>query len=320
MRALPTTDDPNLLAGLRGFGDAGIYRLAPDLALAQSVDFFPPVVDDPYVYGQVAAANSMSDVFAVGGRVLTALNLVAFPDDEAPLEWLEATLAGGAERLAAAGGVLVGGHSVREATIQYGLAVTGLVDPERRLGNDRARPGDVLVLTKPIGTGLALTAARAGRCPAPLLEVVIASMVRLNRAAAGAALAAGATGATDVTGFGLLGHAHELAVASGVTVALGMSKVPRFAGLGDVLDPANRSRANRSTLEHVGPDLRSSLDPDDPAMLLASDPQTSGGLLVAIEASRADGLIRRLRDDGDEAAAVVGEVHDRGDDAIVLEP
>src|ERR1700757_1476227 len=179
LRHLPKVDDPNLLVGTETHDDAGVYRLRDDLAIVQTIDFFPPVVDDPFIYGQIAAANALSDVYAMGGTPRTALNLVGYPDDKEDLDWLGEILRGGAERCQAAGAVVVGGHTVRDAEIKFGLAVTGIIHPNRIITNAGARPGDVLVLTKPIGTGFVTAAHKKGVCPGPLLERACASMVQL---------------------------------------------------------------------------------------------------------------------------------------------
>src|SRR5436190_6625288 len=202
LRHLPAVHDPNLIVGTETHDDAGVYRLTDDIALVQTLDFFPPVVDDPFVYGQIAAANALSDVYAMGGTPKTALNLVGYPDDKLSFDWLGRILEGGAERCAAAGVTIVGGHTVRDAEIKFGLSVTGVVHPQRVVTNAGARPGDVLVLTKPLGTGVVTTAHKRRECPEGLYRAACDSMVQLNVGACAAMLAAGAHAATDVTGFG----------------------------------------------------------------------------------------------------------------------
>src|SRR5262249_9239417 len=196
--------------------DAGVYRLTDEIALVQTLDFFPPVVDDPFVYGQIAAANALSDVYAMGGVPKTALNLVGYPDDKLDLEWLGEILRGGAERCAAAGCAVVGGHTVRDAEIKFGMAVTGLVHPQKLLTNAAARPGDKRGLPKPLGTGLVTTAHKADDCPEETLQAAIDSMVQLNDLGQQAMIEVGVNAATDITGFGLAGHAYEMAEGSGV--------------------------------------------------------------------------------------------------------
>src|SRR5438067_11133986 len=228
---LPKTRDPNLLVGTETHDDAGVYRLTPDLAIVQTLDFFPPLVDDPFVYGQIAAANALSDVYAMGGKPVTALNLVGYPDDKLGMEWLGRILAGGAERCAAAGCTIVGGHSVRDAEVKFGLAVTGTIHPDRILTNATAKPGDVLVLTKPLGTGFVTTAAKKRKCPPELLKAACDSMVALNKSACDAMLAVGVSAATDITGFGLARHARAMAEGSDATLVIDLRALPPVPGV-----------------------------------------------------------------------------------------
>src|SRR5271165_2665635 len=211
--------------------DAGVYALSTNLALVQTLDFFPPLVDDPYTFGQIAAANALSDVYAMNGRPITALNIAAYPDDELPMEDLEAILRGAAERVATAGAVTLGGHTVRDKEVKFGLSVTGLVDPAELLTNAAARVGDVLVLTKPLGTGFVTTAAKRQECPLPVLDRAIAQMIELNAVGRDALRAAGGASAlTDVTGYGLAGHALEMAEGAGLTFAIDVSELPIIDG------------------------------------------------------------------------------------------
>lgn len=316
MQDLPSFAHPDLLIGAEQFSDAGVYRLRDDLAIVQSADFISPLVDDPFIFGQIAAANSMSDVFAIGATAVTALNLVCFPDHQEDLAVLNRILAGGAERVAEAGAVILGGHSVRDDEIKYGLAVTGTVDPTRLMSNAGAKPGDALVLTKGLGTGYITTAHRFETCPAATLEAVCASMLRLNLDAARIASELGVTGCTDITGFGLAGHAWELAHASHVSVHLNVSDLPLIPGARDLATDANLTRANATNRAHVDPETTIASDADPALLGFVFDPQTSGGLLLAIAADRADELVSRCRDAGDAAATIVGEVRDR--DAFAL--
>jgi selenide,water dikinase len=289
---LRRTPDPNLLVGFEGAEDAAIYRLPPDLApnlaLVQTLDFFTPIVDDPEVFGAIAAANALSDVYAMGGRPLTALSILAFPPRESP-ELLRRILQGGLDKLAEAGCTLGGGHSVRDEELKFGYSITGLIDPGRVLRNAGAQPGDQLFLTKPLGTGVITTALKRGLLPpgddGPLAGA-IASMQRLNRAAAEAALAHGAHAATDVTGFGLLGHAREMALASAVRLRIAASAVPLLDGAGAYA--ANcQSQGLANNRDFVAPSVTFAPDVDDLVRALLFDPQTSGGLLVALPAQRA---------------------------------
>lgn len=312
--------DPNLLVGTATLDDAGVYRLSDDQALVQTLDFFPPLVDDPFTFGQIAAANALSDVYAMNGRPLTVMNIVAFPDNELPLEVLGAILRGAAERVAAAGAVTVGGHSVRDAEIKFGLSVTGLVHPAELLINAGARPGDHLVLTKPLGTGFVTTAAKREHCPEGLLERTVASMIQLNAVGRDALRAAGgAHGLTDITGFGLAGHAAELADASGVTVVIDLAALPLIEGAEPLAVPRFFTRASRTNREYVGG--RVEIDPAaDPTRLeFAFDAQTSGGLLIAVDPAHTGRLVDELQARGAIAAALIGRAEERrGPTAVVL--
>ena len=301
--------DPRVLVDQHSLDDAGVYRLRGRLALVQTVDFFTPVVDDPYDYGRIAAANALSDVYAMGGRPVTALALVCFPETlGGPV--LREVLRGGQAAMAGAGVAVVGGHTVKDAELKFGYSVTGVVDPRRMLTNASARPGDRLVLTKPLGTGVLATALKHGRLEPPLLRRLTRQMAALNRAAAEAAVRHGARAATDVTGFGLLGHAAQMAAASGVTFDLSVSRdwfLPRtleLAGAGEVPEGLRKNR------EHFGPrvDLE---DVDEATALALFDPQTSGGLLLSVPARRTPGLAAALRRNR-VWAKVIGCVERRG--------
>ncbi len=320
MRGLPKFADPNLIIGAESFSDAGVYRLRDDLYLVQTVDFFPPLVDDPYVYGQIAAANALSDAYATGARPVTALNIVGFPDKELDVAILGQILAGGAERVLAAGAVIVGGHSVRDAEIKYGLAVTGVVDPAHLLTNAAAQPGDVLVLTKGLGTGFITTASKAGNCPDGAMYAAIASMSQLNDIGRDAAHAAGARAATDVTGFGLAGHATEMAQASGVTVVLNVAQFPELPGALEAYRRGYKTRASRSNREYLSPVMRVDEQVDSERLELAFDAQTSGGLLIAVSNSRAEQVVAAVRERGGLQAAIIGEVLARQEVALLIRP
>ena len=277
-------DDPRVLVGVETADDAAVYRLRDDLALVSTADFFTPIVDDPYDFGRIAATNALSDVWAMGGTPHTALNLVAFSLETLGTEVLEATLRGGADSAAASGVSVVGGHSIDDAEPKYGLAVTGTVHPDRLLRNSIARPGHDLVLTKPVGGGVVSTAAKREIAPPELVARAVEVMTTPNGPASLAALAAGASAATDVTGFGLLGHLHELALASGVACEVEAGAVPAIAGVLDLLagpEPpvAGGSRRNRAWVEPwVAWDPRVA----EPRRWLLCDAMTSGGLLVAV--------------------------------------
>lgn len=320
MRGLPTFDDPNLLIGAEHCSDAGVYRLREDLAVAQSVDFFAPIVDDAYTFGRIAAANALGDLYAVGARPKTGLNIVCFPDDELELDVLREILRGGAERLIAAGAVVLGGHSVRDPELKFGVAATGIVDPARMFSNAGAKPGDVLVLTKALGTGFVTTANKRDRCPAETLEAACASMVALNDRASAEAVALGVRGATDITGFGLVGHALEMALASEVTIEIDLATLPLLPGAIDLATPDNHSRANRTNREHVQPSLHIEDGADETLAQFLFDPQTSGGLLLALPGAVADEGLRRLAGAGVETARAIGRVIARRDAPLVVNP
>src|SRR3954454_25392810 len=248
LRDLPGRgDDPNFLVGTETSDDAGVYRLAEGLALVQTLDFFPPLVDDPFTFGQVAAANALSDVYAMNGRPLTVMNIAAFPDDELPLTVLKEILFGAADRVALAGAVTVGGHTVRDSEIKFGLSVTGLVDPAELLTNAGARPGDALVLTKPLGTGFVTTANKKNECPPDVLARAVAGMIQLNVVGRDALQAAGGAHAlTDVTGYGLAGHAAEMAEGAGFTFEFEAAKLPVIEGAAPLAVPRYFTRASKS--------------------------------------------------------------------------
>jgi selenide,water dikinase len=318
VRQLPPSKDPNLLVGTETGDDAGVYRLTEDLAIVQTIDFFPPVVNDPFVYGQIAAANALSDVYAMGGTPKTALNLVGYPDDKEGPDWLVEILRGGLERCQAAGVAVVGGHTVRDAEIKFGMAVTGVIHPDRILTNAAARPGDRLVLTKPLGTGFVTTAHRAGACPAELFAAACAGMIQLNDIGRDAMLEAGAHAATDVTGFGLAGHAFGMAQGSGVTLVIELSRLPLLAGAEQLARRPFLTRASATNAAYVAEGLRVEGRPDPVRMEFFYDAQTSGGLLVSVPAERAEQLAAGARARGAAAACVVGEVTERADKALVV--
>ena len=309
---LPRHDDPRLLVGRETFDDAGVIRVSDDLALVQTVDFFAPIVDDPYAFGQVAAANALSDVYAMGGEPMTALNIVAFPEKTISLDVLTQILRGGQDKVHEAGALIVGGHTVTDDEVKYGLAVTGRANPKHLLTNDAAKAGDRLVLTKKIGTGILATAAKAGKLNDANLASLIASMVALNATASRAALAVGARCATDVTGFGLLGHASHIARASGVTLRISVDRVPVLDGTREAWRAGSRTGGASRNAEY----LRDIVDwgsADEEMRALLVDPQTSGGLLVCVPSSRTAEYLSSV-----PGAAEIGEVQTAGARGIVL--
>jgi selenide,water dikinase len=307
-----------LLVGTETHDDAGVYRLTDDLAIVQTIDFFPPVVNDPYIYGQIAAANALSDVYAMGGVPRTALNLVGYPDDKLSLDWLGRILEGGAERCGAARTTIVGGHSVRDNEIKFGMAVTGTVHPQRIITNASARPGDKLVLTKPLGTGFITTAHKAGECPEEVFEAAAASMVQLNDIGRDAMLEVQAQSATDVTGFGLAGHALEMAEGSRVTLAFDLAALPLLPGADKLARRPYLTRASATNASYVAPHLRIEGRPDPIRLEFFYDAQTSGGLLISVPADRAEKLVTAARAKGATATTIVGEVLERSESMLVL--
>ena len=281
LTTLAPPNAPELLVGTETGDDAAVWRLDADRALVASTDFFTPLVDDARTWGRIAAQNAASDIYAMGGRPLFALNLVAWPSSELPTSLLAEVLAGGSEIAAEGGFAVVGGHSVDDPEPKYGLAVVGEVHPDRVLTNRGLREGDALVLTKPLGIGITTTAIKAGVAPDELVERAVASMTASNAAAARAAVAAGATGCTDVTGFGLLGHLHKLARASNVTAVVDAAAVPYLEDARKALADGFVSGGTRRNLDWVRPHLSTSVGEDE--LLLLADAQTSGGLLVAGE-------------------------------------
>ena len=318
MQNLPSFDNnPDLLVGPSGFSDAGVFRVRDDLAIVQTVDFFPPLVDDSFIFGQIAAANSLSDVYAMGGKPMMTLNIVGFPDDQLPMDILEKILAGGAERIQAAGAALLGGHSVRDVEIKYGLAVTGSVHPDEIITNAGARPGDVLILTKAIGTGFVTTANRAGKCSSEVLDAAIASMIQLNDVASKVARQFNAHAATDITGFGLAGHGREMADASGVTLQIELASLPILPGAIDAAKAGHVTRANGATREFLKSKMQFAETADRFLQQFLFDPQTSGGLLIAVDAEQADDCVSALHQGNIKAATKVGSVVERQGDCSI---
>lgn len=320
MRHLPTIKDPNLLVGTETHDDAGVYRLTDELAIVQTIDFFPPVVDDPFIYGQIAAANALSDVYAMGGIPRTALNLVGYPDDKLSLDWLGDILRGGAERCQEAGAVIVGGHTVRDAEIKFGYAITGTIHPKHILTNAAAQPGDKLVLTKPLGTGFVTTAHKANACPEETFAAACASMVQLNVIGRDAMLEVGAHAATDITGFGLAGHAYEMAQGSQTTLVLELSRLPLLPGAERLAHRPFLTRASATNASYVAAGLRIEGSVDPVRLEFFHDAQTSGGLLISVPADKAEALVASARSKGAQSTCIVGEVLERGEAALILRP
>ena len=313
LAALPTKTDPRLMVGRETFDDAGVFRLSDDLALVQTVDFFAPIVDDPFDFGQIAAANALSDVYAMGGQPLTALNIVAFPTSELPLDVLGQILAGGQEKVHEAGALIVGGHTIVDTELKYGLAVTGRAHPNFLLTNAGAVPGDILVLTKPIGNGILATAAKRGKLSADSQRQMLEAMKALNGVASRAALAVGARCATDITGFGLLGHMSHIARASNVTLRLQLDSIPVFDGVREAVRAGSTTDGSKRNAEYLK-DLVAWKKGSDVDRDILFDPQTSGGLLVSLGRSASANYLSRV-----SGAVVIGEVVERGEVAIEVQ-
>jgi selenide, water dikinase len=308
LASIPRVADPNLLVGFDTADDAGVYRLAPDLALVQTVDFFTPIVDDPFTYGAIAAANALSDVYAMAARPLTALSILAWPG-ASDIEELERIVRGGAAKMTEAGCVVVGGHSVTDPEIKFGYAITGVVHPDRVRTNAGARAGDTLMLTKPLGTGVIATALKQGVAREEDVRTATSSMLTLNRAAAEAIQDLEIHALTDITGFGLLGHGREMAAASGVTLEFAAAKIPFLPGALEYARAGALAGGLRNNREFVGPCVEGSSEFDD----LLYDPQTSGGLLIALPPNEAAKLARRF-----PAAVEIGRVREAEGKLILI--
>jgi selenide,water dikinase len=310
--------DENLIIGLDRADDAGVYRVSEDLALIQTVDFFTPIVDDPYWFGQIAAANALSDVYAMGGTPKTAMNLVAFPVKDLDLDILRRILEGGIEKMKEAGVVLVGGHSVEDRELKYGLSVTGFVHPERVLTKKNLQSGDRLILTKPIGTGIINTAIKGGLVSPEVTETVSRLMATLNRDAAQIMNDFKVHACTDITGFGLLGHLFEMVLGSGMGIRLEANNVPvlpetlAYAGMGMVPGGAYKNR------QFYAPHIQFSASVDPLLQDVLFDPQTSGGLLISLPGGRAEALLDRLRHAGIKDATMIGETAPEAKEKIIV--
>jgi selenide, water dikinase len=305
---LPLTSHPNLLVGIEHIDDAGVFKIRDDLALVQTVDFFTPIVDDPYTFGQIAAANALSDVYAMGGVPITAMNLVAFPIKTMEIEVLQAILRGGLDKMREAEVVLVGGHSIEDQELKYGLSVTGLIHPDKVLTNTGARVGDRIILTKPLGTGIINTAQKGGMADSKVVQRAIEIMTELNRKAAEVMKQFTVHACTDVTGFGLLGHLCEMLGDGKVGIKVSLDAVPilpkaeEYAAMGLVPGGAHRNR------DFYKPKVEGAKACSSALLDLLYDPQTSGGLLIAVAAEDAAGLLHSLQKVEVKDACIIAEV------------
>jgi selenide,water dikinase len=305
---LPLEKSPNLLVGMETADDAGVYQLTDQVALVQTVDFITPIVDDPYLFGQIAAANALSDIYAMGGKPLTALNVVGFPRRTLDLTLLSEILRGGLEKIHEAGAMLLGGHTVDDAELKYGLSVTGTVHPDKVITNKGAQVGDVLILTKALGVGILSTANKAGIAESRFLQGAVDSMVRLNDQAAEAMVESGAHASTDITGFGLLGHASEMARACGLSFKFFYSRIPILPGTIEYAAQGMVPGGAYCNQDHFGPAISISPKVPESERIILFDPQTSGGLLIALPPAAGETLLRKLKGKGIQGASLVGEV------------
>ena len=316
---MPLITHPNLLVGNNTGDDAAVYRINDDTALILTVDFFTPITDDPYDFGLIAAANSLSDVYAMGGKPLVALNVVAFPADLAQ-EKLGDVLQGGYAKAAEADCLIVGGHTVDDPEPKYGLSVVGVVHPGREVTNAGARPGDKLVLTKPIGTGIITTGQKQQKVDPGVLKWAVDTMATLNRDASEAMMAVGVNACTDITGFGLMGHLRSMVRGSGVAARLKFSEVPVLPGTWDLLEQGVVPGGTHRNLHSVADTAHWHDDLTEQQRLLMCDAQTSGGLLISVPGPKLDQLLQRLESAGATTAAVVGEIIDGAEGTIRVEP
>jgi selenide,water dikinase len=300
-------DDPNLIVGFGTCDDAGVYKIAPDYALIQTVDFFTPIVDDPYTFGAIAATNALSDVYAMGGKPLTALNICCFSTGLDPEVYAE-ILQGGLDKVTEAGAVVLGGHTVTDNEVKFGVSVTGYVHPDKVLTNGGAKSGDVLILTKPIGTGVISTAFKNEMIGEEDMKEAITSMSTLNKAASEAAQKIGVNACTDVTGFGLSGHSYEVAAASNVNIRINISKVPVMKGVLDLIEKECIPGGGYANRSHYEKWIEFEGDISEIKKALVFDPQTSGGLLLSIPKEKAADLVKELQERGTLRSQVIGEV------------
>ena len=321
LRQLPVIEDPNLLVGISTGDDAAVYKMSDDMAIISTVDFFPPIVDDPFKFGEIAAANALSDVYAMGGKPVIALNIVGFPVD-LPHDILGEILSGGASKAQEAGVLIVGGHTVDDAEPKYGMSVTGVVHPGKQVTNAGARPGDVLVLTKPIGTGIITTAGKQERVGEETLERAVNVMSELNSKASKAMMHVGVNSCVDITGFGLLGHLRLIAAGSGVSAQVKVSDVPVIEGVQELLNMGIAPGGTHRNLESLEGVVDWHPDISAQTQILLADAQTSGGLLMSVAPEKLDELLAALGHADVKTGAVIGEIvrRDETEAAISVVP
>lgn len=315
-RSLAKNTDPRLLVGTEHFDDAGVFKISDDLALVQTVDFFTPIVDDPFIFGQIAAANALSDIYAMGGRPLTALNIISFPKDQ-PAELMEAILAGGESKVKEAGAIIVGGHSISDEQLSYGMAVTGEINPQKILTNCGAKPGDILVLTKPIGTGVLTTARREDRIDDKILQPAVESMLQLHAPILPLLQTYPINALTDITGFSLLGHTKQLAEASGVSISLIHSMIPLFPEVERLIDEGVTTRANRTNWEYVKDFVTGAEGLSKSRLQALLDPQSSGPLLISIPEKFAEEFVIESKNAGFHHTTIIGSITEPNEKAKI---
>jgi selenide,water dikinase len=318
LAGLPAISDPKVLISSNTCDDAGVYKLTDDLALVQSVDVFTPNVDDPYIFGQIAAANSLSDIYAMGGEPLTALAVVGFPIETMNHKVMNQMLRGGIDKMKEAGVEVIGGHSIKDTEIKFGFAVTGVIDPKKIITNDKAKPGDVLILTKPIGTGVISFACQLDRASKEDMEVIGRSMAELNKVAAEVMVEAGVTTATDVTGFGLMGHLGEIVAQSGVTAEIFVNRIPIFEGVLEYVREELISGAIERNREYAAQFVEVMEGVSEDVEIALFDPQTSGGFLIAIRGDHGEDFVKKLQEKGLSSAVIIGKVIAKSEGKIIL--
>jgi selenide,water dikinase len=319
LKDLPLPADPRILVDISTHDDAGVYKINEDTALVFTTDFFPPVVSDGYEFGLIAATNSISDVYAMGGTPLLALNIMMFPSARIPMEVYREILRGGSEKAGEAGVSIIGGHTIDDYPPKYGLAVIGTVHPEKVITNAGVREGDELILTKPLGTGIILAGHRLQMVSAMQLDGAVAAMKRLNADGAALMQKYGVRGATDITGFGLAGHALKMARASGVTISIDLRRLPLLDGTYSLAEQGCIPGAAFRNLDYAGKETRTAEDADYNLRMIAYAAQTSGGLLMAVKPERSGDLLKELHESGHPEATVIGRAGQREEVALVLE-
>ena len=306
LHSLPRFDNADVIVGTETSDDAGVFRLRPDLAIVNTVDFFTPIVDDPYTFGQIAAANALSDIYAMGAEPRTALNMVGFPIDQMDIDVLGEILKGGAEKVREAGAVVIGGHSIIDEELKYGLAITGVVHPDRVIRNVGIQEGDALVLTKPLGTGIITTALKKRKVPGKSIQAAISSMIALNRRAAEIMLKFPVHACSDVTGYGLLGHALEMAGGGKVTLVLKSAQLPLLPGAVHLAEKGVLTGGCKRNRDYLKDKVSMDSSVSEGLVEIAFDPQTSGGLLIALPEKFAGKLVEELLANGVTSATVIG--------------